>query len=47
MPGDEAERNMRLFAREVMPEVKKLDVTAPAPAPAPAAATLDVGLLGT
>jgi alkanesulfonate monooxygenase SsuD/methylene tetrahydromethanopterin reductase-like flavin-dependent oxidoreductase (luciferase family) len=48
MPRDEAERNMRLFARDVMPEVKKIDVTARAGAPAPAPATaLDVGLLGT
>jgi alkanesulfonate monooxygenase SsuD/methylene tetrahydromethanopterin reductase-like flavin-dependent oxidoreductase (luciferase family) len=50
MPPEEAERNMRLFAREVMPEVRKIDVgvrAAAAPVPAPAAATLDVGLLGT
>ena len=49
MPWEEAERNMRLFAREVMPEVKKIDVTAraTAPRPAPAGAALDVGLLGT
>jgi alkanesulfonate monooxygenase SsuD/methylene tetrahydromethanopterin reductase-like flavin-dependent oxidoreductase (luciferase family) len=51
MPWDEAERNMRLFVRDVMPEVKKIDVTArataPAPAPRPSATTLDVGLLGT
>ena len=49
MPWEEAERNMRLFAREVMPEVKKIDVTAraAAPTPAPAGAALDVGLLGT
>ena len=32
MPYDEAERNMRLFAREVMPEVKKLATGAPAAA---------------
>lgn len=38
MPYDEAERNMRLFAREVMPELQKLGPP-PAPAdPAPAAA---------
>ena len=49
MPWEEAERNMRLFAREVMPEVKKIDVTARATAPGPAhaGAALDVGLLGT
>ena len=49
MPWEEAERNMRLFAREVMPEVKKIDVTARAatPTPAPTGAALDVGLLGT
>ncbi len=49
MPWEEAERNMRLFAREVMPEVKKIDVAAraTAPRPAPAGAALDVGLLGT
>jgi alkanesulfonate monooxygenase SsuD/methylene tetrahydromethanopterin reductase-like flavin-dependent oxidoreductase (luciferase family) len=49
MPWDEAERNMRRFARDVMPEVKKLGVTAhaAAPAPTPAGTTLDVGLLGT
>jgi alkanesulfonate monooxygenase SsuD/methylene tetrahydromethanopterin reductase-like flavin-dependent oxidoreductase (luciferase family) len=33
MPYDEAERNMRLFAREVMPELQKLG---PPPVPAPA-----------
>ncbi len=49
MPWEESERNMRLFAREVMPELEKIDVTARATAPGPAAAdaTLDVGLLGT
>jgi alkanesulfonate monooxygenase SsuD/methylene tetrahydromethanopterin reductase-like flavin-dependent oxidoreductase (luciferase family) len=49
VPWEEAERNMRLFAREVMPEVKKIDVTAraAAPRPAPASTALDVGLLGT
>ena len=29
MPWDEAERNMRLFAREVMPELKRFDCEAP------------------
>ncbi len=48
MPYDEAERNMRLFAREVMPEIQKLE---PRPAGARAAASperpVDVGLLGS
>jgi alkanesulfonate monooxygenase SsuD/methylene tetrahydromethanopterin reductase-like flavin-dependent oxidoreductase (luciferase family) len=47
MPGDEAERNLRLFAREVMPEVKKLAATPPAPARAEADERLGVGLLGS
>src|SRR5205823_4511094 len=38
MPYDEAERNMRLFAKEVMPELKKTAPAAPsAPAPISAA----------
>jgi alkanesulfonate monooxygenase SsuD/methylene tetrahydromethanopterin reductase-like flavin-dependent oxidoreductase (luciferase family) len=37
MPYDEAERNMRLFAAEVMPALKQLQVQSPA-VPAPAAA---------
>jgi len=45
MPYDEAERNMRLFVKEVMPEVKKLAAVAPA-APEPAAAGKDVRALG-
>jgi hypothetical protein len=45
MPYDEAERNMRLFAKDVMPELKKLAVTPPA-APEPAAAGRDVRALG-
>jgi hypothetical protein len=48
MPYDDSERNMRLFAREVMPEIQKLR---PAPAGARAAASserpVDVGLLGS
>jgi alkanesulfonate monooxygenase SsuD/methylene tetrahydromethanopterin reductase-like flavin-dependent oxidoreductase (luciferase family) len=48
MPYDEAERNMRLFAREVMPELQKLT---PEDVPARAAAAperpVDVGLLGS
>jgi alkanesulfonate monooxygenase SsuD/methylene tetrahydromethanopterin reductase-like flavin-dependent oxidoreductase (luciferase family) len=36
MPVAEAERSMRLFAREVMPELKKLDVPRPAGAAAEA-----------
>jgi alkanesulfonate monooxygenase SsuD/methylene tetrahydromethanopterin reductase-like flavin-dependent oxidoreductase (luciferase family) len=47
MPYDEAERNLRLFATEVMPAVKKMAVTAPAPAEAvPAAAGEGVRALG-
>src|SRR5438105_2706471 len=47
MPWEEAERNMRLFAAEVMPTLKKLEVTAPAPPePAPAGAGRDVRALG-
>jgi alkanesulfonate monooxygenase SsuD/methylene tetrahydromethanopterin reductase-like flavin-dependent oxidoreductase (luciferase family) len=48
MPYDEAERNMRLFAAEVMPEVRTLAAT-PAGAPEPAAAgggASDVRALG-
>ena len=45
MPYDEAERNMRLFAKEVMPELKKTAPAAPA-APEPAAAGKDVRALG-
>jgi alkanesulfonate monooxygenase SsuD/methylene tetrahydromethanopterin reductase-like flavin-dependent oxidoreductase (luciferase family) len=45
MPYDEAERNMRLFAKDVMPELKKLAVMAPA-APEPAATGKDVRALG-
>jgi len=51
MPYDAAERNMRLFAREVMPALQKLGreprPVAPAAAVAPAGKELDVGLLGT
>src|SRR5438094_7678726 len=31
MPYEEAESNMRLFAKEVMPQLKRLEVAAPAP----------------
>jgi alkanesulfonate monooxygenase SsuD/methylene tetrahydromethanopterin reductase-like flavin-dependent oxidoreductase (luciferase family) len=49
MPYDEAERNIRLFARDVMPELRKVAAGTPTPAakPAPAPATVDVGLLGS
>ena len=49
MPWDEAERNMRLFAREVMPAIKTIEprVAVAARAAADTPATLDVGLLGT
>jgi alkanesulfonate monooxygenase SsuD/methylene tetrahydromethanopterin reductase-like flavin-dependent oxidoreductase (luciferase family) len=47
MPYDEAERNMRLFAAEVMPALRKLPVASPAPAePAAAGAHGDVRALG-
>jgi alkanesulfonate monooxygenase SsuD/methylene tetrahydromethanopterin reductase-like flavin-dependent oxidoreductase (luciferase family) len=47
MPWDEAERNLRVFAREVMPEVKKLALTPAAPVvPAPGE-RMGVGLLGS
>jgi alkanesulfonate monooxygenase SsuD/methylene tetrahydromethanopterin reductase-like flavin-dependent oxidoreductase (luciferase family) len=47
MPYEEAERNIRLFAKEVMPQLRKLDVLAAA-APAAAVATggKDVRALG-
>lgn len=48
MPHDDAEWNMRLFAREVMSEIQKLR---PSPAGARAAASserpVDLGLLGS
>jgi alkanesulfonate monooxygenase SsuD/methylene tetrahydromethanopterin reductase-like flavin-dependent oxidoreductase (luciferase family) len=47
MPWDEAERNLRLFAREVMPELKKLAVTPPAPVLPESGERVDVGLLGS
>ena len=50
MPDADAERNMRLFAREVMPALQKLSAEAPAPgrgADASAAAPVNVGLLGS
>jgi alkanesulfonate monooxygenase SsuD/methylene tetrahydromethanopterin reductase-like flavin-dependent oxidoreductase (luciferase family) len=50
MPYVDAERNMRLFAREVMPALQKLSAEAPAPgrgAEASAAAPVNVGLLGS
>ena len=47
MPYDEAERNLRLFAAEVMPEVRKLAATPPAPPePVAAGAGRDVRALG-
>jgi alkanesulfonate monooxygenase SsuD/methylene tetrahydromethanopterin reductase-like flavin-dependent oxidoreductase (luciferase family) len=51
MPDDEAERNLRLFAAEVLPALQKVD-REPERAPRPAVATapgrqLDVGLLGS
>jgi alkanesulfonate monooxygenase SsuD/methylene tetrahydromethanopterin reductase-like flavin-dependent oxidoreductase (luciferase family) len=47
MPWDEAERNLRLFAREVMPAVKKLAVTSPAPVLPDPGERMGVGLLGS
>src|SRR5215470_11063515 len=51
MPYEDAERNMRLFAREVMPALKKLGVDKPAAERVPAASRTgeprDVGLLGS
>jgi formate-dependent phosphoribosylglycinamide formyltransferase (GAR transformylase) len=50
MPYDDAERNMRLFAREVMPALQKLGIETPAAdraAAVPAATRVDVGLLGS
>ena len=51
MPYEDAERNMRLFAREVMPALKKLGVEKPAAERVPATSRTgepsDVGLLGS
>src|SRR5262249_60358693 len=51
MSYEDAERNMRLFAREVMPALKKLGVEKPAAERVPAASRSgepsDVGLLGS
>ena len=47
MPHDEAERNMRLFARDVMPELQKLDITAAPAGRARAAEKPGVSLLGS
>ena len=47
MPYEEAEGNMRLFAKEVMPQLKRLEVKAPAaPEAAVATAGKDVRALG-
>ena len=47
MPYDEAERSMRLFAAEVMPQLRTLTVTPPAPPePVAAADARDVRALG-
>jgi alkanesulfonate monooxygenase SsuD/methylene tetrahydromethanopterin reductase-like flavin-dependent oxidoreductase (luciferase family) len=47
MPYDEAERNLRLFAQEVMPPLQKLDATAAPAGRARAAEKPGVGLLGS
>jgi hypothetical protein len=47
MPYDEAERNMRLFAKEVLPQLQRLPVKAPAaPEPVAVSAGKDVRALG-
>jgi alkanesulfonate monooxygenase SsuD/methylene tetrahydromethanopterin reductase-like flavin-dependent oxidoreductase (luciferase family) len=48
MPYEDAERSMRLFAKEVMPQLQKLEVKSPAAAPEAAAAGVgkDVRALG-
>jgi hypothetical protein len=47
MPYEDAERNMRLFADAVMPELQKLDPTAPVAARPAAADRPGISLLGT
>jgi alkanesulfonate monooxygenase SsuD/methylene tetrahydromethanopterin reductase-like flavin-dependent oxidoreductase (luciferase family) len=47
MPYDEAERNLRFFAKEVMPALQKLDTAAADAWQAPAAEKPGVGLLGS
>ena len=47
MPYDEAERNLRFFAKEVMPALQKLDPAAADAWQAPAAEKPGVGLLGS
>jgi hypothetical protein len=48
MPYDEAERNLRLFARDVVPELQKLGPPPPPAAVAPdAAAKVSAGMLGS
>src|SRR5439155_23775012 len=49
MPYDDAERNMRLFAREVMPALQKLGAETPAAgraAAVPSGTRVNMGLLG-
>jgi hypothetical protein len=46
MPYDEAERNIRLFAAEVMPALKKLPIGVPTAEPVVAGAGRDVRALG-
>ena len=48
MPYDEAERNMRLFAKEVMPQLQKLEAGgAPAPVAAAREEKVGIGLIGS
>jgi alkanesulfonate monooxygenase SsuD/methylene tetrahydromethanopterin reductase-like flavin-dependent oxidoreductase (luciferase family) len=47
MPPEEAQRNMRLFAERVMPEIRTIE---PGPSPvasAPRPTPVEIGLLGT
>ena len=47
MPYDEAERNLRLFATEVMPQLQKLDTAAAPAARSRASEKPGVSLLGS
>ncbi|OLE37464.1 MAG: alkane 1-monooxygenase [Candidatus Rokubacteria bacterium 13_1_20CM_2_70_7] len=47
MPYDEAERSLRLFAREVMPVLQRVSAPPPAPVLPDPAARIGVGLLGS
>jgi hypothetical protein len=47
MPYDEAERNMRAFARDVLPQLRKLEPTAASAGRPRTAEKPGVGLLGS